>query len=165
MDKAKSVNDLLQAIMSTDEESSSETVDIKNGSPSEDFQYVQLLPEGHPLREEHGLKYVCCRPYTKTLRCGVEVTVPVGFVCDGCTGGWDKFGEEEWLVHDWLYFTSGRALGYYNDTVQLTRKDADSVFLQCPQFHRWLLVRMFGRLHWGKRKVNPDQRMQPELVE
>ena len=172
-DSLASMNDLLRIITLQDEEeeeeasdsSSSEVVTIKTGEPSEDFHYVQLLSEEHPLHEKYGLKYVCCRPYTTTLKCGVDVTVPVGFVCDGCTGGWDKLGETEWLVHDWLYFTEGRVMGYYDYSVQVSREEADSIFLQCPQYHRWLLVRMFGALHWGKRKIDPKKRVQPELVQ
>lgn len=127
--------------------------------PSEGFEYVQELDADSEWRTKYGFKYVTCRELNVYLPCKVTVTVPIGFLCDGCTCGISKFGQPEWLIHDWLYASAGQG-----GARKITRSEADDIFWVWPQFHRWLAVRCIGGLFWSKQPVGFDSRIQVQLV-
>lgn len=132
---------------------------IVENEPSPGFQYVQELPADSEWRTKYGFKYVTCRELTAELPCSITVTVPKGFLCDGCTSGNDKFGQAQWLIHDWLY-ASGGQIGER----PITRKEADNIFWLWPQYHRWLAVRCLGGLFWGKQPIDFASRIQLQLI-
>lgn len=135
---------------------------ISDVQPSPDYLYVQELDRDSEWRTKYGFKFVTCHSITASLPCGVDVHIPAGFICDGCTKGWSKLGQLEWLIHDWLYATKGQ--GHQEQERQVTRKEADDVFWTWPQYHRWFAVRCFASSHWGRQPVAFDQRIQPNLL-
>lgn len=113
-----------------------------------------LRVEGYPttLTNENlcSYKWILEEDFSTSLL-GPTIVIPAGFVCDGCSGGGiDKWGKQDWLLHDWLYATGGYTK-YFAGCVsgtKLSRKDADSVF-GWKWLHRWIAVRVAGWYAWG----------------
>ncbi|KAH3731571.1 hypothetical protein Pelo_17598 [Pelomyxa schiedti] len=105
------------------------------------FQYVRDLTEEEKEKIKHKYnityyKYTVIKPLTQEVG-GKTVTVPVGFLTDGCSGPLtcDKFEEAEWLMHDWLYSTH-----------EVDKATADKVLASLPD--RELAVHYFGDSAW-----------------
>ena len=63
-----------------------------------------------PLIEKYGFQWVVTRPFEATVQTAIGETrivyVPLGFLCDGNSGGPDDmFGKDWWVYHDLLYAT------------------------------------------------------------
>ena len=120
------------------------------------FKHVRKLSDDEELvlrafnQEFSIFKYIVIKPYSKKIKVGgvMElVEVPIGFVCDGASGGIDALAEEEWLLHDWLYSTHKTK----NGTPLSHHSEADDVF---TMMHRRFATKLFGYSAWvssGKR--------------
>lgn len=103
------------------------------------------------------------KPYEYTLSDGsCSITIPVGFLTDGSSGGPDV--GVAWLFHDYLYATH-----MFSDGTQCTREDADSIMADILRadnmlnYHRifvwlytWNLCYCFSRAWASSGKRGPN---------
>lgn len=114
---------------------------------------IRALTEEEKDIVGHKYKWICIEDFNFTLPCGAKGVVPKGFFCDGASGGLDVLGIEDWLVHDWLYATSGYCkLTEEGFIGQVNRYEADCVF-GWSYLHRFLAVRVCGFNSWGADRV------------
>lgn len=88
---------------------------LERGTIRELTDEEKLLPKC----VENNYKWVVENEYRYTTN-GHTITVPVGFLTDGSTGGPDVGCS--WLFHDWLY-----SYHKYDDNVDCTREEADRI--------------------------------------
>ena len=125
--------------------------------PSCPFEYVRYLSEDQQKEiqkrwgKEHFYKYYVVKPLHRTLSNGQKVTVPLYFLTDGCSGpGIDKYGEQNWLAHDWMY-----AVHKDDEGKEIDRSVVDSVM---ASWHRRIAVRLFGGEAWDESGDRPAER-------
>jgi len=93
-----------------------------------------------------GFKWVVTEPYRAEYVCSKTnrrycVTVPRNFLSDGCTmcPGKDEMYGTGWIFHDYLY-----AAQCLTDGTCVTRKEADSFFMNIMKYEKLHILRRIG---------------------
>ncbi|KAH3743361.1 hypothetical protein Pelo_15238 [Pelomyxa schiedti] len=122
-----------------------------HGDTPKPLEYVRKLTheELAAVKNHYGADYYkYCSIKELSVMVGTQkVTVPVGFLTDGCSGPFtlDTRCETAWLVHDWLYAT--HEVG--------DKELADSVLKEIPV--RELVAALCGCVAWeGSFKRGPQ---------
>lgn len=96
-----------------------------------------------PACAQEGYCWVVEQPYSCATPEGLTVTVPVGFLTDGSTGGPDVGCA--WLFHDWLYATHA-----YDDGSVCTQAEADALMSDILKADRMSAYdAVFSFLRWA----------------
>eukprot|EP00656_Telonema_subtile_P014090 TRINITY_DN17176_c0_g1_i2.p1 TRINITY_DN17176_c0_g1~~TRINITY_DN17176_c0_g1_i2.p1 ORF type:complete len:304 (+),score=75.83 TRINITY_DN17176_c0_g1_i2:137-1048(+) len=143
-----------------DDQACKEAIKVAQKTPMHgDFRYVRELtgPEMKLVRKKYPDReyyYVVEKTLIRKLDTPEQqkVIVKPGFLCDGCSGGYDKLGEANWLVHDWIYASpkdhDGNAIvrtDFKGKPILVTKTQADGVL----NGYRNLAVLIFGAPAWN----------------